>query len=836
MKDKYPSLSFCYFALMMILCTAIASAQTSGLTYQGRLTDNMISANGTYEMRFSLFHLPVGGTQAGSTIELTNVGVSNGAFTVDLDFGSSPFADGADRYLQIEIRRNSGEVFTPLTPRQQVTSTPYSIRSLSTDTSTNSAQLGGVDAADYVQTVDPRLSDARPPTAGSNFYVHNGTSPQISSNFNIDGTGTANIFDAATQFNIANTRVFAAPGTSTFLGNNAGINNILSGSTGYRNVFVGNNAGLGNTNGYYNTFIGDRAGEANTTAISNTFVGSGVGLNNTTGDNNSFFGNFTGVQNETGGANSFFGTNAGFGNVSGNFNTFLGGDSGAANTDGASNLFVGYSAASGNTLGSRNTFIGTGSGDTNTTGTENTLLGYNAETGSNNLTFATAIGAGALATTSNTIQLGRNGLDVVRVGTLGAATADYLCINPDNILSACSVDSSQYVLSTDPRLSDARTPTAGSGFYIQNTTTQQTANFNVSGTGTANIFKAVTQFDIGSNRVLSIPNGDNTFVGRDAGRSNVVVVFQGRFNSFFGDQAGRDNLLGFENSFFGESAGARTDEGFSNSFFGKSAGFGNSTGFTNTFLGSYAGDTNTTGNSNTVVGSSADVAAGNLSFATAIGAGAVVSSSNSVVLGRSEDQVIVPGGNLNIIDDGTEAVNLSMQSGAGRMNLRVDSDGTLSINQTVGSSSATRFRIRPDGGVSVLSLGTAGSTDLCRNLTSTISTCSSSLRYKTNIKPFVSGLDVIRQLKPISYEWIAGGMKDIGFGAEDVAKIEPLLATYGENGVVEGVKYKQFSVLFVNAFREQQAHIESQQKQIDELKQIVCSLKPGAGVCNEEKR
>lgn len=41
----------------------------------------------------------------------------------------------------------------------------------------------------------------------------------------------------------------------------------------------------------------------------------------------------------------------------------------------------------------------------------------------------------------------------------------------------------QYVLTNDFRLSDARTPTAGSGNYIQNTLAQQPANFNISGNG-----------------------------------------------------------------------------------------------------------------------------------------------------------------------------------------------------------------------------------------------------------------------------------------------------------------------------------------------------------------
>ncbi len=41
----------------------------------------------------------------------------------------------------------------------------------------------------------------------------------------------------------------------------------------------------------------------------------------------------------------------------------------------------------------------------------------------------------------------------------------------------------QFVQTNDSRLTDARTPTAGSGNYVQNSTTPQTANFNISGNG-----------------------------------------------------------------------------------------------------------------------------------------------------------------------------------------------------------------------------------------------------------------------------------------------------------------------------------------------------------------
>src|SRR5205807_1410681 len=89
-------------------------------------------------------------------------------------------------------------------------------------TATNATQLGGVAAGQYVLTSDSRLSDPRPPTAGSSNYIQNTTTQQASSNFNISGNGTAggtlsgNILNAASQYNLGGSRVLSNAGTNNF--------------------------------------------------------------------------------------------------------------------------------------------------------------------------------------------------------------------------------------------------------------------------------------------------------------------------------------------------------------------------------------------------------------------------------------------------------------------------------------------------------------------------------------------------------------------------------------------------------------------------------------------
>lgn len=144
--------------------------QTSVFTYQGRLSESNAPANGLYRMRFSLFDTEANGTPIGSPLEMTNVIVTTGLFTVPLDFGSAPFSNGSSRFLQIEVSPGTNVTYTALEPRQRITSTPYATRAFSAataDNATSAQQLSGTSANLFVQTTDPRLSDTRTPTSGT---------------------------------------------------------------------------------------------------------------------------------------------------------------------------------------------------------------------------------------------------------------------------------------------------------------------------------------------------------------------------------------------------------------------------------------------------------------------------------------------------------------------------------------------------------------------------------------------------------------------------------------------------------------------------------------------
>lgn len=106
-----------------------ARAQTSAFTYQGHLMDAGASANGNYDIQFTLKNALSGGSTIGTPQAVSPVNVVNGIFTVNLDFGLGVFP-GSDRWIELAVRpAGSLDPHTVLSPRQKMTSAPYAMRS-----------------------------------------------------------------------------------------------------------------------------------------------------------------------------------------------------------------------------------------------------------------------------------------------------------------------------------------------------------------------------------------------------------------------------------------------------------------------------------------------------------------------------------------------------------------------------------------------------------------------------------------------------------------------------------------------------------------------------------
>ena len=406
------------FAAGLLICvsggTAFGQSSTE-FTFQGKLSDGGLPANGNYDIEFKIYDCATCNPQEGVdvfpiTLMKLNVPVTNGVFTVGLDYGE--VFNGPPTWIRIAVRPAGVGGLTILDPRQKINSVPNAIRSLSTgtaDEALNSAKLDNHLASEFVLDGDPRLSDARPPTPS----------------FTITGTGTANAFNAATQFDIGGSRVLSVSGTENlFVGigsgaaNTAGSSNSFAGfssgsanTTGQNNSFFGSRSGMANAAGHGNSYFGSLSGSA-ATGSHNSYFGNESGRNSNTvdsaffgyqsgkndvGQQNSFFGANTGVENQDGIANTFIGESAGRFNTTGFFNSFVGHHAGFLNTTGSSNSYFGVDAGSENNLnspgtGTNNSFFGYQSGKGIMSGFKNTFVGSNSRggaTGSNN----TAIGA-----------------------------------------------------------------------------------------------------------------------------------------------------------------------------------------------------------------------------------------------------------------------------------------------------------------------------------------------------------------------------------------------------------------------------------------------------------
>jgi microcystin-dependent protein len=113
--------------LAALLLTALPLlAQTTAFNYTGYLLDGGLPANGSNDLRFTLYATNSAGLPVTNTpvITLINQPVNGGVFVVELDFGD--VFDGSGRWLEIAARPGgSANPFSLTYPRQKLTAAPY---------------------------------------------------------------------------------------------------------------------------------------------------------------------------------------------------------------------------------------------------------------------------------------------------------------------------------------------------------------------------------------------------------------------------------------------------------------------------------------------------------------------------------------------------------------------------------------------------------------------------------------------------------------------------------------------------------------------------------------
>jgi len=753
--------------VLLLLGISQALGQTTGFTYQGKLIDGGAPANGNYDLQFALFDSADGGAQVGQTQTVTAVAVRAGVFTVALDFGANAFP-GANRFLEISTRPSGGGAFTVLAPRQVIASTPYAVRSLSSataDKATDATNAINATNATNATTATNATNATNAVTANNAQQLAGVPASQyvLTGDARLSDSRTPTAGSASYIQNTTNQQTssnFNISGDGTAGGTISG--NVMNAVTQYN---IGGQRVLGVQSASQNTFLGLSAGAHQTNGTQNSFFGNSAGLNNSAGSYNSFFGNQAGINNTTGYGNIFFGY-----------------QSGKANTTGYGNVLVGDQAGAANTTGTFLTAIGDGAGFSNTTEYGNTYLGSDAD-GVPGIENATAIGTSAKVTQSNSLVLGSiNGVNQAsadtNVGIGTTAPSARLHVNGNTLLNGdvnvgVSPSFSQFKANASGSFMGNLAvgtdltwpPPLGHLVHVQGLeaalrldATGSTAALPWEWRSTLNGKMNLSNLRDGNTALTILPNGN---VGIDTTTPTLKLTVNGDGWVEGTMNANQYNLVGRQ-------------------------------------VLRFNGDT------------------------------LHLSDANNVGIGASSDT----GYQLEVVSPNNKGLRVGTLQPGGRAlsvggfgDVQIDSNGTpggrliITEGGNVGIGRTNPLaKLDVGGTILVATLGQGGNVQLCwNNSNDLISVCSSSLRYKTDLHPFTGGLDLINRLHPITFKWKSDQSRDLGFGAEDVAAVEPLLVTRNRDGQVEGVKYDRLSAVFVNAFKEQQNQIAEQHDQIKSL-------------------
>lgn len=284
------------FTLTILVSTVAAqgdgptlqTALGTAFIYQGQLTDGSSLANGAYDFEFALYDAFSGGAQVGSTVIRNDVPVSNGIFTVMLDFGASAFTGDA-RWLEIRVRPGaSSGSYTTLSPRQPVTATPYALYAKTVPWSGVTGIPAGF--ADGVDNVGWSLTGNSGTTAGTNFI---GTTDNVALEVKVNSARALRVEPNATSPNLiggssANTVTSGVAG-ATIGGGGRATNDCGAGSAPCANRVtddfgvvgggIGNRAG--NNTGATNDALAATVGGGHSNTASSAYATISGGANNT---------------------------------------------------------------------------------------------------------------------------------------------------------------------------------------------------------------------------------------------------------------------------------------------------------------------------------------------------------------------------------------------------------------------------------------------------------------------------------------------------------------------------------------------------------------------------
>lgn len=320
-------------------------------------------------------------------------------------------------------------------------------------------------------------------------------------------------------------------------------------------------------------------------------------------------------------------------------------------------------------------------------------------------------------------------------------------------------------------------------------------------TTTINATTIATGYKLNGSNGLSQPNATSLVIGPSSATSE----------------------SGIQNTSIGVSALNADTTGTSNIAIGYQALLLNTTGINNTAIGTQALATNTIGYYDTAIGYQALNAVGTGYYNTAIGMSAgllIGAGTNNTIIGATVGSTVLTSGTGNILIGTNNTVTTA--GAADTSEIAIGCTG-LGSNTACFGIPATTTATTIYGTITAGTLGSASATTICRS-TNTLTSCTSLRKWKENEVPLSLGLEAIMALEPKEFDWKGRNgidRHDLGFIAEDVERVSPLLAEYESPDndkshpkhdqsahELSGVKYTQMTSLLVKGMQEQQKEIE----------------------------
>lgn len=352
---------------------------------------------------------------------------------------------------------------------------------------------------------------------------------------------------------------------------------------------------------------------------------------------------------------------------------------------------------------------------------------------------------------------------------------------------------------------------SGSSNYIQNTTTQQTANFNISGNGilggmlsaSAGV-SGITATD--SYLAAGVFGSTNTLnasgvIGEANNRNNKGVWGKSADGiGVFGLSADGLGVLGVSTNSSGVFGVSTTAHGVSGS---STSGVGVS--------GASTSGSGVNGTSRNGIGVSG--------YSTNGWAGHFTGRVDTVGTIRSTAQTVPPDGEgLEVIySDGQGYLTSYDRSGSSYkplnlegsvLSLNIGSGGNVGIGGIPTATPGVRLQVAGNIRVGI------GTTGCVKDANDDViaGTCSSDLRFKQNITPFPNILHKITRLQPVHFYWRAeefpnrhfGNEQSYGLIAQEVEEVLPELVTKDEEGY-RAVNYSKLPLMMLQAFKEMKA-------------------------------